>query len=110
MKEGEGEKKKKSVCVCLRFIHICSVPNAGSAQRRPIVGRNDNPLYLALQTAREMNAVSSLASRLSCQLSSLSHLLILSGLLSLTDASLFLSLSLSSLLNLTFSFLLFCVI
>lgn len=55
--EREG-KKEKCVSMCVRFIHICSVPNTGSAQWWPIVGRNDNRLYLALQTARELSAVS----------------------------------------------------
>lgn len=44
----------------MRFIHICSVPNTGSARWWPIVGRNDNRLYLALQTARELSTVSTL--------------------------------------------------
>lgn len=76
-----------------RFSHICSVPNTGSAQQWPIVGRNDNRLYLALQTARRMNAVSSLSFLLSSHLSllHLSSLLILSAWLSFTDSSLLFS-------------------
>lgn len=48
VREKRGNKGK---CVCVRFIHICSVPDTGGAQRWPIVGRNDNRLYLTLQTA-----------------------------------------------------------
>lgn len=50
--------KENKVYLWVRCIHICSVPNTCGAHLWPIVGREDK-LYLALQTGRELSAVSS---------------------------------------------------
>lgn len=49
------EQEREIMCICVRFIHICTVPITGSVQWWPIVGTNDNRLYLALQAAQEQS-------------------------------------------------------
>lgn len=109
---SKGERVREGN-MCVRFIHICSVPNTDSAQWWPIVGRNDNRLYLALQTVRELSAVSSpflsFLPPFFLFFFFLFSVLILSVLLSLTGSSHFspppLYVTCSPLDYLTFSFL-----
>lgn len=94
----------------MKCIYICSVPNTGGAQQWPIVGRNDNRLYLAPQTVRELSAVSSLFLP-PAFLSFLSLSLFSPYSISVAVFNrLFPALALSSLLYLSFSFLPFVLL